>query len=240
MRKLLRMKFTRAFPCAAVLLVACGTSQPAAPAAPTSISSSVLTLRGVVTSGADQPLAGARVVALSGSGGEAGNVTTNADGTYAIVGVPANRWGYQLVSASKTGYFTDLRYALYSPAVQDTQLDLNLEPWRLIAVGDVVRGRIGESGCAGLGYGGAPGGAMCQRFALRSPVTGQLHVTVSATDFDFDVSIVRPEGAIAAEASSSSSPLEFNAPVEAGLTYQIQVAGGWSSARVFELATSIR
>jgi hypothetical protein len=41
-------------------------------------------------------------------------------------------------------------------------------------------------------------------------------------------------------ASSSISPLRARMPVQAGLTYEIRVAGGWSPAREFEFISVLR
>ena len=188
------------------------------------------------------PAADARIVALGPvpEYDTGPSTRTDRNGRYVIPAVESNRWGYQLLSASKSGYFTDLRYLVYANPPTDTQLDLQLDSWRLIPLNQVVHGRIGEARCAGLGYGGFSGGALCQRFAVTAPVAGTLDVTASAAAFNFDVTIVRPDGTIAAENGSSSVSVHMTIPVEAGATYQIQVAGGWSPASAFDLIALVR
>jgi hypothetical protein len=84
------------------------------------------------------------------------------------------------------------------------------------------------------------GGALCRRLAVAVPASGTLVVTLSATPgVPFDISILTPLGAIAAY-RSSVVPIEVSAPVEAGLTYQVDVVAISSSIREFELSTTLR
>lgn len=252
-----------------VLLLGCGSSPVLLPTAPTSplASGSVLTttttvaapfpppappgtsrgLTGAVRGDGNVPVAGAKVVVLAvgwygGSTTEASAVT-DGNGTYAMPEVRAyagqDQIGWLLVGASKPGYFADFKWWLDFP--KDADLDLRLEPWTHVRLGEVIRGQIGESECAGLGYGGWYGQrAPCARYALTVPASGTLELTVSAKVFNFDVDVVAPDGTFAAYSGSSSSPLRVTAPVEAGLTYEVRVAGGWSPAREFELTTALR
>lgn len=247
-----------------VLLVACDDS-PVLPTAPTSPSTSLTTpppdapfpppappgtaraLVGAVRSDGSVPAAGSRVVVLAvgwyGAFTVEASTTTDGNGIYSIPEVRAyagpDSIGWLLVGASKPGYFSDFKWWLNFP--NDADLDLNLDRWTHIRVGEVVRGQIGESMCAGLGYGGWYGQrASCQRYALTPAASGTLEVTISAPVFNFDADIVRPDGVFAAYNSSSRSPLHLTAPVESGLTYEIRVAGGWSAAREFELTTALR
>jgi hypothetical protein len=169
---------------------------------------------------------------------------TDGDGMYNMPEVRAyaggDSIGWLLVGASKPGYFADFKWWLEFP--EDADLNLRLQPFTTsIPLGEAVRGQIGESECAGLGYGGWYGQrSPCRRYAITVPATGTLEMTLSAPVFNFDVDVVRPDGTFAVYASSSSSPFRVRAQVEAGLTYEIRVAGGWSPAREFELLTVLR
>jgi hypothetical protein len=196
----------------------------------------------------DVPIAGARVVVLAvgwygGTTTEA-SVVSDGDGIYSMPEVRAyagsDSIGWLLVGASKPGYFADFKWWLDFP--KDADLDLRLEPWTTpIALGETIRGQIGEIECAGLGYGGWYGQrAPCRRYAITAPASGNLDLTLSAPYFNFDVDIVKPDGTFAAYASSSASPLRVSAPIEAGMTYEIRVAGGWSPAREFEMTAVLR
>ena len=143
-----------------------------------------------------------------------------------------------LVSASKAEYFTDTKYILMS---QDRQLDFDLERVaNTISVGQVVLGQIGKERCASFGYGGG-GGAECRRFLLPIDLSGTLDVTVSSIPArPFDISVLRPDGTIGVNGSSSLSPLRVTLAVAAGLTYQIDVIHIDSATREFELRTTLR
>jgi hypothetical protein len=57
-------------------------------------------------------------------------------------------------------------------------LDLRLDPLKHIRLGETIRGQIGDTECAGLGYGGWYGQrAPCQRFAVTVPTSGTLELT---------------------------------------------------------------
>jgi hypothetical protein len=146
--------------------------------------------------------------------------------------------GWLLVGASKPGYFSDFKWWLDFP--KDADLDLQLDRLTHIHAGETIRGLIGESMCAGLGYGGWYGRrAPCARYALTAPMSGTLEVTVSAPVFEFDIDIVKPDGLFAAYDASNRSPVRLRAPVGAGLTYEIRVAA-IGSGREFEVSTAIR
>jgi hypothetical protein len=140
------------------------------------------------------------------------------------------------VSASKPGYFTDIRFAdaTYSPIRKDTQLDLELEPLTPIVLGDVVRGRVGGAMCSHWGY----GTGACSRFALTVPSAGMLEVSISAPGRDFDLDVVGPDGTFAHYDPVWVSPSLDRIPVAAGATYEIRLAG--RSPREFELTTALR
>jgi hypothetical protein len=133
-----------------------------------------------------------------------------------------------------SGYLTETTYV---PLFQDQTQDFDLEPAEAISLGQVVQAPVGTDRCASLGY-GAPPGSLCRRYALPVPASGTLEVAISSSPFDYDVSVLTPEGAIAVYASSSVSPLRVTLQVSAG-TYQIDVVHR-GSARAFELTTSLR
>src|SRR5688572_4933649 len=168
------------------------------------------------------PVSGATVALLRGNG-LAASVLTDSSGTYSFSAVEHASFSGALVSASKPEYFTDTKYILMS---QDQRLDFDLERAVQISVGDVIQSQLGEARCASLGYGGS-GGAPCRRLAVTVPSSGTLEVALSAGANSFDVSILRPDGTIAAYVSGPSSPLRATVPVEANRTYQVDVAGGW-------------
>ena len=109
-----------------------------------------------------------------------------------------------------------------------------------ISVGQVMLSQVGEARCASFGYGGM-GGAVCRRFALPLHASGTLEVTVSSSPASpFDITVLRPDGRIGINASSSFSPLKVTPMVAAGLTYQIDVVKINTATREFELTTTLR
>jgi hypothetical protein len=185
-------------------------------------------------------VAGARVVVL---GQElTAFATTDADGRYSISGVKASPAESMspLLSASQTGFFTDLKFAdsSYLPIARDTVLDFTLAPWVQIPLGEVINGQspIGPRVCSHWGYGASE----CQRFGVTAPATGFLDVTISARLFNFDVDVVGPEGSFVLYDPRWVSPMRLAIPVVVGSTYEIRVIGGWSPAREFELTATMR
>jgi hypothetical protein len=236
---------------AMVLLAACDTTQspPIGPSRTTGSNppptpqpvppTTSYTVSGVVRTSAGIPVAGARVVVL----GQTGSIsaTTDGSGNYSVSGVEASFDRMSpLLSASSAGYFTDVEFAdsSYLPIVKDTKLDFRLAALTRISLGDVIQGRasIGDRVCSHWGY----GSSACQRFAVTAPVSGILAVDISAALFNFDVDIVAPDGTFALYDGSWRSPLRRTIGVEAGLTYEIRVIGGWEPARTFELTTRMQ
>lgn len=211
--------------------------RPASPAPQPS--SATYTVSGVVRTTGNTAVAGARVVVL---GQESAFATTDGDGRYSISGVSSSptEGMAPLLSAAKTGFFTDVRFAdsTYVPISRDAVLDFALEPLVLITVGEVVRGQspIGPGVCSHWGY----GEGWCQRFGVTAPATGLLDVTISAPIFAFDVDVVGPDGTFVLYDASWVSPLRLAIPVQAGSTYEIRVIGGWDPPREFELLTAMR
>ena len=210
------------------------------PAAPGPTSSQTYTISGTVKTSENLAAAGARVVVLGQE--SSAFATTDGDGHYSISGVrPSPAEGMApLLSASKTGFFTDLKFAdsNYLPISMDTGLDFALAPWVQIPLGEVVRGLspIGPRVCSHWGYGASE----CQRFGVTAPATGSLDVTISAPLFNFDVDIVGPAGSFVLYDGRWASPLRLAIPVEAGATYELRVIGGWNPAREFELTVAMR
>ena len=250
--------------CTSVLLAGCD-SAPLLPAAPTPVTTAAVTpsypdipfpppappgtsraLVGTVRSDGGIPAAGASVVVLAvgwfGAYTIEASTTTDGEGTYSMPLVRAYAGpdviGWLLVGASRPGYFSDFKWWLDFP--KDTDLDLQLDRLTYIRVGETVRGQIGDSMCAGLGYGGWYGQrALCQRYAVIPAASGTLEVTVSATMSDFDIDILTSDGTFAAYAGYPhpvGSP-KLGLPVDAGSTYQIRLAG---APRAFELTTALR
>lgn len=227
----------------AMLLVACDSSRPS-PVAPTPTSSPTYTVFGTVSTAGNVPIADATVAVLDDVLGQEVTASAMTDGTghYTIPAVKTSRpYGNPLVSASKPGYFTDIRWHTLSQA---KQLDFELNVWEHISLGERVRGSIGDALCSGWGYGvdEGPGGDACKRFAVAVPSSGTLEVNIAAPVLTFDVDILKPNGAFATNKnkSSSSSPLQLRIPVDAGSTYQIRVAGDGITTRDFELIAMLR
>jgi hypothetical protein len=214
----------------ALVFTACGGSQslPDAPTTPRQTYS----VFGVVRADGS-PVAYATVTVLEQRDS---TVTTNANGQYKVQASTAQPWGLSpLLSASASGYFADIRFTdtNYRAITQDTQLDFELEPLRYIALGEVVQGRVGGAVCSHWGY----GTGSCTRFAVRVPTFGTLHVTVSAAQPDFDVDIVAPDGSFASYVPNPSGSMVIRAPVSAGATYQIRLAG--PAPREFQLRAAL-
>jgi hypothetical protein len=137
-----------------------------------------------------------------------------------------------LVSASKPGYFTDIKFtnANYAPVSRDTQLDFELDPLVFISLGDVVPGGNFDAVCSHWGY----GTSACQRFALTVPSAGTLEVKVAAANNSGDLDIVGPDGTFAGYIPYPSGLVV----VKGGLTYEIRVTT--AGRRAFDLATALR
>ena len=220
-----------------LLLVACGHSESLPPSqrlptAPDPIAARGYTLFGTVTT-SGVPVVGARVVVWHGGavGVEVATATTDGNGYYSMSDVrPAPRFG-EMVFVSKAGYFMEFKGTILS---KDTQLDVALEPWRLIALDAVIRGRVGDTLCEAFGP--------CERFAFTSPSPGTLELTAPA--FPFDLEVLGPNGLSTASSYArpgSSSPLQVRVPVDAAVTYEIHVIyppGG--PTRDFVLTTALR
>jgi hypothetical protein len=204
-----------------------------APAAAGPTQAATYTVFGVVRTPGNVPVAGARVVVLD-QDSPASVVTTDGNGSYNISPRSAQPWGMSpLISASKPGYFADIRFTNinYSPISKDTQLDFELDPLVFISVGEVVQGRIFDAVCSHWGYGTSP----CQRFALAVPSSGTLELMVSAAAKNVgDIDVVKPVGSFGAYITSSSGSI----PVTGGLTYEIRVTTPGRQA--FELTTALR
>jgi hypothetical protein len=205
-----------------VLVSACTNSRdlPTAPTSASTVSSSTpadapfpppaprgttRALVGTVRSHNNTPIAGAKVVVLAvgwyGAYTVEASAITDGDGSYSMPEVRAyagpDAIGWLLVGAFTPGYFADFKWWLDFP--KDADLDLRLDPLRHVRLGEVIRGQIGDTECAGLGYGGWYGQrAPCQRFAVTVPASGTLEVTVSAAISDFDIDIVTSDGMFAA------------------------------------------
>jgi hypothetical protein len=227
--------------CVAVLASGCNGT-PAVPTAPSSAASptvaptATFTVFGVVRAG-NTPVADARVTVLDQQS-PGRFVTTDGDGRYSIQAQRAQPWGMSpLVSASKPGYFADIRFTDVSHAAisNDTELDFELDALVQISLGETVAGRSFDSACSHWDY----GTSVCQRFALAIPSAGLLEVTAFAPIIHFSIEVVGPDGTFAAYAVyPPSSPMRVQIPVDGGSTYQIRVTD--PGKRPFELSTALR
>jgi hypothetical protein len=79
----------------------------------------------------------------------------------------------------------------------------------------------------------------CQRFAVTIPSSGTLEATISASVYEFDVDIVKPDGTFAAYIGYPyrSGPPVISAQVTAGSVYEVRLAGAPTD---FELKTTLR
>ena len=131
-----------------------------------------VTLSGVVTGPGGVPLAGVRVAELQVdmrpdrivAYPTEVSVTTDAAGHYSITDVRT-----QALEVYKAGYFSTRK--VITTITQDTRVDLSMDPWEFISLGEVVRRTIkpGDTTC------GDPD-ELCHRFALSVPSDGTLEV----------------------------------------------------------------
>lgn len=230
---------------AALLLSGCGgSSSPPGnsdPLGPTPLQGSVPTpappfsLSGVVRAGAVL-VPGATVALLTGNTMSASTLT-DPQGTYGFSGVQNVSFSGALIGVSKPGYFTDTKYIFITMSPQT--LDFDLEAASIVPVGQRVRTPTGGARCASLGYGGM-GGSQCRRSTVIAPATGQIDVTVTSIPASpFDITILRPDGTIAAY-RSDTAPVGVTADVIGSMPYQIDVVHIDPSVREFELTTTSR
>jgi hypothetical protein len=222
----------------AVLLEACGfpsrhstlyfpspisTDVPAAAPAPitnTSVQNPVLStnLSGVVKAGG-VPLAGATVVVVADGFviRESRSTVSDSGGHYDIPSVALRMALGPLISAYQPGYFTDVKWVT---TAGNQAVDFDLSPLTYSQLGTVVRSRMVNALCEGVGYGSVP----CHRVAIIAPATGVLEVIVSAPVITGDLDIWGPKGASAAYfPCPCSSPFPMKLAVEKGETYEIRV-----------------
>lgn len=184
-------------------------------------------LSGVVRAD-DGPVAGAKVAVLEQQPPSA--VTTSENGSYSLsVGHAETYRVGVLVSASKPGYFSDIRF------ISGSALDFRLQPLEYIALGQVVRGTGRTAECSHWGYGSWP----CHRFALTAPASGTLVVTASAPYVNFDIDVVGPNGEFVAYSPSTTgnSSVQAMARLEATRTYEIRIV---TSMPDFIVTTELR
>jgi len=180
------------------------------------------------------PVNGARILVFDDRIVTSRSTTTDDRGFYSfddvgLVKCPA----CSMVSASKAGFFTDIKYA--DTALNGT-LDFELDPLVFISVGQVVNGYTGEAGdakCEGLGFGSSP----CQRFAIQAPSTGTLRIS-SPGPFRFDFDVVKPDGTFATYSSGGPEALTMKINVSAGSIYELRVVK-ISADGYFQLTTAL-
>jgi hypothetical protein len=166
------------------------------------------------------PVPGARVLVFSDSAVNPSRTITDEQGLYSFedVGPVACPPACALVSASRPGYFTDVKYA---ETARNGRLDFELDPLVYVSVGEVVNGYTGDASdarCEGSGYGSSP----CQRFAVVPPSSGGLEIT-SPGPFQFDFDIVKPDGTFATYTSGTAGSFSTRINVTGGSTYELRV-----------------
>jgi hypothetical protein len=170
------------------------------------------------------------------------SATTDASGRYSISGVRT-----QVLQVYKEGYFTTGK--VITTITQDTQIDLSMDPWEFISLGEVVRRTIkpGDTTC------GDPD-ELCHRFALRVPSDGTLDVVLDSPSpgtfrplpyqadalRNWDLHLETPQGDAYGPPLGTSFPMRLAIPVERGATYQIRVLSYADRAREYELRTALR
>jgi hypothetical protein len=237
------------------LALGCGGSNPTAPTQiPSSTSPSAPgqsrvpthSVSGKVTA-AGAPVPGAEVVeiatelraedcftpqVLSGT-------VTDAGGSYSLPEVLDSSYGWdRWVRASKGGYFTEFKRPR---VVENTRLDIALEPLSFISVGQSVRQtlQLGDTPCYGNSYGGGP----CRRFALAVPAAGTFEVSLSwpRNRPDMVVDVVGPDNSPCAHFSwPGATSHQVRLPAEAGSIFQIRVVDDGNASPIdFELKTAL-
>ena len=181
------------------------------------------------------PVNGARILVFGDPIVTSRSTTTDDQGYYAFddLGNVFCPPACTMVSASKTGFFTDVRYA---ETARNGRLDFELDPLVFISVGQVVNGYAGAAGdakCEGLGYGSSP----CQRFAIKAPATGVLRIS-SPGPFNFDFDVLKPDGTFATYSSGSPAPFTTRIEVTAGSIYEFRVVK-ISADGYFQITTAL-
>ena len=153
----------------------------------------------------------------------------------------------QALEIYKAGYFSTRK--VITTITQDTRVDLSMDPWEFIPLGEVVRRTIkpGDTTC------GDPD-ELCHRFALSVPSDGTLEVVLDSsspgtfrpltlpTDTlrNWDLHVETPRGDAYGPPLGTSFPMRLSIPVQRGATYQIRVLSYADRAAEFELRTQLR
>jgi hypothetical protein len=149
---------------------------------------------------------------------ESPSAITDDAGYYTITGIKTLLLHGPLMSASKPGYFTDVKWA----GIAVDTVDFDLVRLTYVSLGSVVQSRMTNALCAGLGYGGIRG--PCHRFAVLAPETGILEVMVSAPSINGDLDVWGPNGTSALYfPCPCTSPVHLTVRAEKGATYEIRV-----------------
>jgi hypothetical protein len=156
---------------------------------------------------------------------------TDGNGEYFVSGPLVRPARNVAVRASKPGYFSALKVVTAS---EHMRVDLVLDPWVHISLGDVVRGTVkaDDPHCSDPGE-------PCRRFALTVPASGTLDVSVaSANRADFDLYVETPAGEVFGP--FMHAPLRVAIPARAASTFVIRVLRYGTGSAEFELATRLR
>jgi hypothetical protein len=174
---------------------------------------------------------GALVSVLRDNGTAIDTTLTEEAGQYHFPAVVNSDASGALVSVAREGYLIETAYVL----VPQAERVFDLEPAEHIQVGQVVRSAVLDDRCASFGYGGG-NGSLCRRFAMMPEASGTLQITASGgtPGTTFDLAVLNQQGTITGYSSRS----ELSLPVNAGLTYQIDVVP--IGSREFALTTSLR
>jgi len=209
-----------------------------------------VTLSGIVTARGGVPLAGARVGELDFITVPDFTVTfpsdltvgTDATGRYSISDLRT-----QVLRVSKPGYFTGVK--AITRVTEDTSIDIELDPWDFISLGEFIRRTIQPGDPT---YGDP--GELCHRFALTALHDGTLDVSLKSTSAgtfrplpqqgdalrNWDLHVERPDGDAYRPPPGATLPLRVVIPVKRGGTYQIRVLSYANFAREYELRTQLR
>jgi hypothetical protein len=159
--------------------------------------------------------------------------TTDDRGRYSVTGDLVVRTPWVIWMARKPGYFS---IGNISRTTSDAQIDLVMNPWTYIALGEVVRGTVkpGDTVC------GEPN-ERCHYFALTVPAGGRLETTLTTAiqGQGWDLHVETAAGEAYGPPMGAPLPLRVSIQVEAAATYQIRVLSFSPTPSDYELTTRL-